>query len=75
MKDTGNINVNNMVTNTEKPIYQNNSELATDIACIKLDQVINERHIFDNTSQIKEIGNMLANLKNKTRKCSKKFIT
>jgi hypothetical protein len=60
MKDTGNINVNNMATNTEKPINQNNSELATDIACIKLDQVINERHIFDNTSHIKEIGNMLA---------------
>jgi hypothetical protein len=27
MKDTGNINVNNTATNTEKPIYQNNSEL------------------------------------------------
>ena len=26
--------------------------MTTDIACIKLDQVINERHIFDNTSRI-----------------------
>jgi hypothetical protein len=59
MKDTGNI-VNNMATNTEMPTCQNNRELTTDIACIKLDQVINERHIFDNTSRIKEIGNMLA---------------
>jgi hypothetical protein len=59
MKDTGNI-VNNMATNTEMPTCQNNSELTTDIACINLDQVINERHIFDNTSRIKEIGNMLA---------------
>jgi hypothetical protein len=59
MKDTGNI-VNNMATNTEMPTCQNNSALTTDIACIKLDQVINERHIFDNTSRNKEIGNMLA---------------
>ena len=72
MKDTRNI-VNNMATNTEMPTCQNNSELTTDIACIKLDQVINERHIFDNTSRIKEIGNMLAKFEKKNEEIQREM--
>ena len=38
------------------------SEQVTDIEGIKLDQVVNERHILDNSSRIKEIGEVLTKL-------------
>ena len=61
----GTDNLNNKATNTvnEPTTCQSKcSELATDIEGIKLDQVVNERHILDNFSRIKEIGEVLTKL-------------
>ena len=57
----GTDNFNNKATNTvngQTTCQSKCSELAADMG-IKLDQVVKERHILDNSSRIKEIGEVL----------------
>ena len=61
----GTDNFNNKATNSVNgptTCQSKCSELATDIEGIKLDQFVNERRILDNSSRIKEIGEVLTKL-------------
>ena len=63
MKSTG--NVDNKATNTMNgPMTCQNKcdKLATDFEGIKLDQIVNESYIFENSTFIKEIGDVQTKL-------------